>query len=274
MNILEQFKTEAKSQSFVRKYLFKHGRAKCPCCKRERRFRTLGDGRYWCRQCRRKWSLKQLAGVRGSKLSFRQIATILYCFFNNHTLQAAMDMAGVSYPTARRYYDLMRYKADAFISLHSKQKLSGQVATDGCYVGKRRNNNQALVLGAVQIDYANLALRIVPQEEQGYVEKFLEDTVATGSHILHDGHLAYNDLSWCGYTHETEYHHLNQFTLTSAIERIWALFKTFLRRRYHHVTKEKLQDYLTEFQFKFLHKQTHKNPLKFAQFLFTPVPNA
>jgi transposase-like protein len=274
MSILEQFKTEAKAKAFVRKHVFRHGRAGCPCCDRERRFRTLGDGRYWCRHCRRKWSLKQLAGVGGSKLLFRQIATLLYCFLGNHTLQAAMDMAGVSYPTVRRYYDLMRHKADAFVTLRSKKKLCGRVAADGCYVGKQRNNNQALVLGAVQEDYTNIALRIVPQEEQGYVEKFLYDTTAKGSHILHDGHKAYNDLDWCGYTHETEFHNLHRFVLTSAIERIWALFKTFLRRRYHHVTKQKLQGYLTEFHYKFLYKQTHKKPLQFAQFLLTPVPSA
>ena len=185
-----------------------------------------------------------------------------------------MDMAGVSYPTVRRYYDIMRSKADAFVALRSKELLSGTVVTDACYVGKQRNDNQAIVLGVVQQDYGHIALRIVPEEEQGYVERFLEDTVAKGSYILHDGHMAYNDLGWYGYTHETEYHNLNQFALTSAIERIWALFKTFIRRRYHHITKEKLPRYLTEFQYKFLHKQTHKSPLTFAQFLFTAVPSA
>ena len=274
MTILDQFKTEAKSRAFVRNYIFSHGRARCPCCDRMRRFRTLGDGRYWCRWCRRKWSLKQLSGLGGSKLSFWQIATILYCFLNNHTLQAAMDMAGISYPTVRRYYDILRRKANVFMVIRSKEKLVGDIVVDACYVGKQRNNNQAIVLGAVQYDYKHIALRIVPQEEQGYVEKFLYDTTAEGSHILHDGHKAYNDLDWCGYTHETEYHVLNQFVLTSAIERIWALFKTFLRRRYHHVTKEKLQGYLTEFQFKFMYKQIHKNPLQFAQFLITHVPSA
>ena len=274
MHILDQFKTEAKSRAFVRKHIFVHGRARCPCCEVFRRFRTLGDGRYWCRYCRRKWSLKQLSGLGGAKLSFRQIATVFYCFLGNHTLQAAMDMAGISYPTVRRYYDILRKKADVFIALRSKKKLCGNIAVDACYVGKQRNNNQAIVLGAVQHDYKHLALRVVPQEEQGYVEKFLEDTVQKNSHILHDGHLAYSDLDWCGYTHQTEYHKLNQFALTSDIERIWALFKTFLRRRYHHVTKEKLQGYLTEFQFKFLYKQIHKNPLTFAHFLTTPVPSA
>jgi transposase-like protein len=274
MHILEHFNTEAKSRTFVRKHVFNHGRARCLCCDVFRRFRTLGDGRYWCRHCRSKWSLKQLSGLSGTKLSFRQIAIVLYCFLNNHTLQAAMDMAEVSYPTVRRYYDILREKACVFVAVRSKDKLFGDIAVDACYVGKQRNNNQAIVLGAVQKDYKHIALRIVPQEEQGYVEKFLHDTVEKRSHILHDGHLAYNDLGWCGYTHETELHALSQFVLTSAIERIWALFKTFIRRRYHHVTKEKLQGYLTEFQFKFLYKKTHKNPLTFIQFLTTPVPSA
>ena len=274
MHIVNQFQTEAKTKAFIRKYIFNSGRTMCPKCRVKRRFSVLRDGRYWCSYCRTKWSLRQLGGISGSKLSYQQIANLLYCFLNNHTLQSAMDFVNVSYPTVRRYYTLYRGKASVLQKEYSRNHLSGTVAIDACYVGKQRNNNQAIVLGVVQSDYKDIALRIVPEEEQGYVEKFLFDTTKKGSHIIHDGHRAYTDLTWCGYTHQTEYHNLHQFTLTSSIERIWALLKTFIRRRYHHVTKEKLSEYLAEFQFKFLHKETHKTPRQFAQFLFTAVPTA
>lgn len=274
MHIVDQFQTEAKTKAFIRRELFSSGRCRCPCCGIIRRLSVLGDGRYWCGVCRRKWSLKQLCGVGGSKLTCRQVSMLLYCFLNNHTLQSAMDMAGVSYPTVRRYYDMMRRKAQTYVEKRQTKKLQGIVATDACYVGKQRNNNQAIVLGVVQSNYQDIAFRIVPEEEQGYVEKFLYDTTEKGAHIIHDGHHAYSDLTWCGYTHQTEYHNLNQFRFTSAIERIWALLKTFLRRRYHHITKEKLPGYLAEFQYKFLYRKTHKNQQQFAQFLFTPVPTA
>lgn len=274
MGILEQIDSAVKARSLVRKTVVRHGKAYCASCRCHRRMTVLGDGRYWCKICRTKRSLKQLAGFSGSKLSWKQIATITYCFVRNHTLEAVMDFAQVSYPTARRYYDILREKAALYVDTHALPPC-GDMAMDACFVGKQKNNNQAVVLGVVTTDFTRLALDIVPQEEQGYVEKFLFDHVHhIGGHIRHDGHKAYNGLAWTGLSHSWEYHNKGQFELTSCIERIWALLKTFLIRRYHHVTKEKLPLYLKEFQFKFLHKSTGVFLLDYLQFLTLPVPTA
>ena len=265
--------TDAKAKAMVRKTLFVHGRAVCPVCKVRRRFKTLSDDRYFCGRCRKKYSLKQLAGFSGAKLSWPQILVLGRAFIKNYTLESARDASAVSYPTVRRYYELLREKAAKF----TKERtgfLSGRVAIDACYIGKRKNNNQAVVLGVVQENYENLAFRIVREEDQGYVEKFLYDTTTPWSHVIHDGHTAYKDLSWTGVTHEAEIHELGQFKKTVPIERIWALLRTRLRRTYHHVWKEKLPGYLAEFRFKFLYRSTGKNQQEFLQFLTLPAPNA
>lgn len=265
--------TDAKAKALVRKTLFSHGCAKCQACKVRRRFKTLGDSRYFCGKCRRKYSLKQLAGFSGSKLSWSQILVLCRAFIKNYTLESAQDAAAVSYPTVRRYYGVCREKAATYTRVRAPF-LSGRVVIDACYIGKRRNNNQAVVLGVVQENYTNLAFRIVREEDQGAVEKFLYDTTAPWSHVIHDGHTAYADLSWTGVTHEAEIHELGRFKKTCPIERIWALLRTRLRRTYHHVWKEKLPGYLAEFRFKFLYRSTGKNQQEFLQFLTLPAPNA
>ena len=265
--------SDAKTRTLIRKTIFVHGRADCPACKVRRRFKSLSDGRYWCGRCRRKYSLKQLAGFQGSKLNMEKIVLLTRCFLKNYPLMVAEDVTGLSYPTVRRYYDLFREKAAQY-SQERGGYLKGQVVIDACYVGKKRNDNQAIVLGAVQADYANLAFRVVPDEDQGYVEKFLYDTTLPWSHIIHDGHQAYADLAWTGVTHETEIHELGQFKKTCPIERIWALFRTRIRRTYHHVWKEKLEDYLAEFHYKFLYQSPAREQQDLLQFITLPAPTA
>ncbi|MBU0649456.1 transposase [Patescibacteria group bacterium] len=233
----------------------------------------MKDGRYWCGRCRQKYSLKQLAGLKGSRLPLAKIALLTRCFLKNYPLAVAQDTTGLSYPTVRRYYDIFRLKANKYTLEHA-QFLKGRIVIDACYIGKKRNNNQAVVLGAVEEDYTNLAFRIIPQEEQGYVEKFLYDTACPWSHIIHDGHKAYEDLSWTGVTHEAEIHELGQFEKSCPIERIWALLRTRIRRTYHHIWKEKLPDYLAEFRYKFLYRSTALNELSFLEFLTLPAPRA
>lgn len=235
--------------------------------------KVLGDGRYWCGRCRKKYSLKQLAGLVGSRLTWQKIMLLGRCFLSNYPLAVAEDITKLSEPTVRRYYDLFRQKADKYTRDHASY-LRGTVVIDACYVGKRKNNNQAVVLGVVEKDYGNLAFRIVPREEQGYVEKFLYDTTVPWAHVIHDGHLAYADLSWTGVTHEAEIHELGQLKKSCPIERIWALLRTRIRRTYHHVWKETLPDYLAEFRFKFLYRSTGKNQQQFLNFLTLPAPNA
>lgn len=185
----------------------------------------------------------------------------------------AQDVTGLSYPTVRRYYALFRRKGRKYMEDHTSF-LKGEVAIDACYVGKKRNGNQAVVLGVVQKNYQNLAFRIVPEEDQGYVEKFLYDTTVPWAHVIHDGHDAYGGLEWTGVTHEADIHAWGQFKKSCPIERIWALLRTRLRRTYHHVWKETLPEYLTEFRFKFLYRSTGKNPQQFLNFLTLPAPSA
>lgn len=265
--------SDAKCRSAIRNVLFINGCAQCPSCQVRRRFKTLKDGRYFCGRCRKKYSLKILAGCKGSKLPLATIALLCRCFLQNYPLMVAQDVTGLSYPTVRRYYALFRRKGKQYMD-NRISFLKGEVAIDACYVGKRRNGNQAVVLGVVQTDYENLALRIVSEEDQGCVEKFLYDTTVPWAHVIHDGHTAYEGLDWTGVTHEAEIHAWGQFKRSCPIERIWALLRTRLRRTYHHVWKEKLPEYLAEFQFKFLYRSTGKNADSFLTFLTLSTPTA
>ena len=127
--------------------------------------------------------------------------------------------------------------------------------------GKRKTDNQALVSGAVNREFNYVNLEIVPDQEQGTLEKFIYDNIDhTCSLITTDSHTSYSDIEWMGYGHRQENQSKFQLKLSVPIERVWALFKTLIKRTYHHVWKEKLIDYLAEFRARFNHREIVNNP--------------
>jgi transposase-like protein len=189
-----QIETEAQAVKIIRKHL---GRIYCPKCKRKHYIRKLPEGRYYCQKCRYKFSLKTLLGFKYSKLIYRQILKLIHCFSQGYTLKSAMDIALVSYPTVRKAYDSFRQ-----LLPNDKYKLAGDVITDVMHVGKQRTNNQALVSGAVNREFSYVNLEIVPDQEQGTLEKFIYDNIDhTCSLITTDSHKSYSDIEWMGYGH-------------------------------------------------------------------------
>jgi len=152
-------------------------------------------------------------------------------------------------------------------------KLFGAFACDESFIGKRKTGNQAIVMGAVDKDFTDLRLEVIPDREQGSIEGFLDSHIERGSLIISDAHVSYMGLEQVGYAHKVENHSAGHFKETVPIERVWGLFDTQIKRSYQHITKEKLPEYLVEFQFKFLHRKNRRNPLYIANILTNPVPN-
>ena len=70
-----------------------------------------------------------------------------------------------------------------------------------------------------------------------------------------------------GYGHQRENHSKFQLKKSVPIERVWALFKTLIKRTYHHIWKEKLPEYLVEFRARFNHRQIVNIPANLLSYL-------
>ena len=83
-----------------------------------------------------------------------------------------MDIALTSYPTVRKAkaYDNFRQ-----LLPNDKYKLAGDVITNVMHVGKQRTDNQALISGVINKEFSYVNLEIVPDQEQGTLEKFIYD---------------------------------------------------------------------------------------------------
>ena len=242
----------------------------CPRCMRKRYVRSLPGGtRYYCQKCRYKFSFKVLLGLKNCKLTYMQIVKSIYCFSERKTLRTTMDMANISYVTARYVYSRFRNLLPQITG-----KLAGDVIVDECFIGKQKTENQVIVAGAVSRCGTYLKIQLVSDREQGTLEQFLVTHVRTDSLVTTDCLTSYGDIEWLGYGHQRDNHSKGQLKLSCPIERVWAEFKTLLRRTYHHIWKESIHEYLVEFEARFNHRHIVNNPSNLLTYLLNPVPSA
>lgn len=267
MTNFTQISTERQALKILRNSV---GRIKCPKCQKKHYIRSLPDGRYYCQQCRYKFSFKVLMGLKNSKLNYLQIVKLIHYFSRAESLCTTLEHIGISYQSARANYSKLRR-----LLPNETGKLAGDVITDVMYVGKQKTNNQSLVSGAVNREFTYANLEVVPDQEQHTLELFLFKNVDhLNSLVTTDSHPSYNSIKWMGYGHRQENHSKFELKYSVPIERLWALFKTLIRRTYHHIWKEKLPEYLVEFRARFNHRKTVSDPASLLAYLLNPCSNS
>lgn len=208
--------------------------------------------------------------LKNSNLEYKQIFLVIKCFSSNKTHRDVLDWTGLSYTSSRFNYSRIRGLLTSSLPMG---KVSGHFVVDESFVGRARHDNQSIVIGAVDNNFEELRLEIIPDRSQDSIEGFLNRHIGTDSLLSTDAYSAYYGVEYLGYAHNIDNHDKGELKNTVPIERVWGLFKTFYKRNYHHINKEKLPEYLVEFQFKFLHRKERDNPLYIAKVLANPVPN-
>jgi hypothetical protein len=168
-----------------------------------------------------------------------------------------MDIVGVSYPTVFNWYARFRQHIPDI----SKQ-LQGSIACDELYT-----KHQA-VIGAKQKGTRNIALRVVHQSsvDRRMIVDFLVHHVKPDSELCTDGAAIYKRIdNWHRLQHRYEIHRRFKFSLTAEIEGLWGVFRTWIRRMYHHVTRYKLEDLVAEFVLRFSQHKVFENPYVYWQ---------
>jgi transposase-like protein len=240
----------------------------CPECKGRSIRKVRSEHRWRCRRCNYPFTLKSASWLKGSKLPLETIWLILWCWQRRYSLQQAMDLAGISYPTAREWYSRFR---DRIPSEKRQILLSGVVACDELYV------KDESIIGAKQKGTRNIALKVVGADRVNRTDaiNFLRDFVKVNSHLHTDGSSLYKGCgNWHKLIHTYELHKKWEFALTSEIEGVWAVFRTFVRRMYHHVTRYKLAAVVAEFCLRFRQDEIFNSPDDYWRICLSPKPFA
>ena len=193
-------------------------------------------------------------------------------------LRAAVQ-CDVSYPTALKAYDLLRYSILA--SAHDGQDLlAGEIELDESYFGGRRKGKRgrgaAAKVPVFGILERNGVVRVEVVKDVS-ARSLMEHTIKTvrrGSIIYTDKFRSYDALMFCGYRH-LRVDHGRRFcsgkVYINGLEGFWSYAKQRLAK-FHGVSKEKFPFYLKEMEFRF-NNRNHDLFELLAQNITNLVPN-
>lgn len=225
MTSLADVPSEARCKQLIHELVTKQKNH--PACDKQiawKRGRSYG----WCKVCRVKIRPKASTWFRGSKLRHQTIFLLLHCWQARQSPGSARLATGLSYTTVARWYSRFR----EHIPPDSGELLSGVVAVDEAWFGKRRFGGQTIVMGGIEVDTRRLRLQVIPDTEQDSIELFLQSWVSRESHLITDASASYNDVEWLGYSRESYNHSAGHFGQSNHIECIWSVMKRHLRKLY------------------------------------------
>jgi len=176
-------------------------------------------------------------------------------------------LSGLSLVTVRLWFERFRSNLPK-----EQDTLEHLVQLDEAYFGGRKDT-QALFLGK-QDGTRKLAYRLIknhPVREDAW--EYLETYIKPNTKLFTDGASIYKRIdAWWPVTHERDIHKKFEFEKTSEIEGMFGVLRTFIRRMYHHVTRDKLESVVLEFCMRFSRPEMFKNPQEYLIFTLKLVP--
>ncbi len=230
---------------------------RCPKCsgslKRSRKY-------YWCNTCRKKLYLRSLTWLKGSKLSYQSLFLLILAWQGNVAPGAVNSLVKLSHPTIARWYERFRVHLPREVEI-----LDGTVEVDESYFGRKKHDNQRIVIGALLRDVKKLRLKIIPNGSQDELEDFIWENIAATSLVYSDGNPGYYDLTGFGYGHEICNHSKGHFGGTNQIEATWSWIKRQIRRVYGQIKTEKLEQFIVEWEARVNYPHLFEDPKNYLQ---------
>lgn len=257
--------SEKKITSLLRRTIF-GPRTKCPRCN-YLKIRQLPDKRYWCKRCRRRFSLTSSSWLKGMNISFKTLYLLLYCWLKGYTVKITRDLTGLSRKVIYQWFNRFRRHAPQIF-----KEFNGACEVDETYYGFRNKGrkghawkeNKTPVLGLYERESATVKIEVVSRATLENIKPFiLANLNLNQSHLFSDQYRPYWHLPKLGYQHTMVDHFNREYKETNHIEGFWSVFKRALRRNYYHVRHENLDKYGWEITYRFNTRKTPDTPLDF-----------
>lgn len=267
MNKISNFASNKKYWLLINRLVFGEevARPKCGNTLQEQYVRRY----VWCSTCRKKYRATSCreGWLYSMKISPKQLFILLWCWQAKKSLEATLLRAGVSYPTAARWFTRFREHTPL---------LSGLVQADESYFSKLKSKQaKYIVSGATEPLTGRKALRITGDHHSGrtrdVLERFIQDTVDPGSLAVIDKWWAYDELPLLGYEHESHNHSKGEYANTNSAERIWSVAKRHMRKLYgQRILTYQLEDLCREWMARTNQPELFHDPLTFLRFTLVP----
>jgi len=261
--LLNQIPSEAKIKQQLRQIIFGKN-FHCPRC--HKRDVYSSEGRYRCRKCRRPFSLLTGTWLSGMKLNLRTFYALLWCWTQRIPVKQTHKLCHLSEVSIYAWFRVFRLHLPDLQPI-----LKGKVQMDEAYF-----HSLSLLL-AKQIGTKKLAHQIIFKNSVNKTEatRFIFQNIEPHTKLQTDGSGIYSSIEqWWQVKHRVDIHRKFQFGLTSEIEGMFGVLRTFIRRMYHHVTPEYLPEYVSEFACRFSSPEIFSSPNDYLSKTLKPVPFA
>lgn len=252
--LLNQVPSETKIRKLLKQIIFgKH--VFCPIC-HSRKISAVKN-RYYCKKCRRSFSLLSGTWLANIKLSLRTFWALLWCWTQRIPVQQSQKLCHVSEQAVYHWFRQFRLHLPQFEPI-----LSGRIQMDEAYF-KGLSLLMAKQIGTRKLAYQMILKNSVDKSE---ASNFLFQFVQPNSKLHTDGSGIYRNIDqWWQVKHRKDNHSKFEFGLTSEIEGMFGVLRTFIRRMYHHTTSEYLPEYVGEFSLRFCQPEMFRSPLNYLQ---------
>jgi len=254
---LNQIPSDAQIRKYLRKIVFGRN-IYCPKCKSSH---VVADHeRYRCRRCKGRFSLTSSTWLNNMKLPWSQFWLLLYCWTIQIPVKQAATLTHLSEVTIYDWYTKLRCHLPADTEI-----LNHLIQLDEAYFGGRAG--KALFM-AKEIGTRKLAYQLVPTNwvTRETAAWFLEENIAPYAKLNTDGASIYKQIGkWWPVYHVRDIHKKFEFEHTSEIEGTFGVMRTFIRRMYHHVTVDKLPEFICEFCYRFSHPELYGSPCHYLE---------
>lgn len=231
----------------------------CPYCGNPI-IESISKDYYWCKHCRKKIRSRSLTWLRSSKISAKDLIILIWSWQKKTSPGSIKTLYGISYTTTSRWYKKFRIHLP-----RDKNVLQGVVETDEAFFGRRKYDNQTIVIGSIERRQNKLRLKIIPDREQETLEQYLFDHVHKESLLHTDCWMGYYDIFWKGIDHEHHNHSLGHFKNTNRIENVWSVTKRQIRMMYGQIRTEKLPEFIQEWEARWNFPELFKNPFTYLE---------
>jgi hypothetical protein len=186
------------------------------------------------------------------KLPLQSFWLVLWCWTTAIPVKQAIALTNLSENAIRRWYDRFREHLP-----ENPQILERVVQLDEAY------GRGWTLLMAKQPRTRKVAYVLYPEKsvQKHHAHTFLQQFVKPRSRLATDGSGLYRNVEqWWPIKHTKDIHAKWEFSKTSEIEGLFGNLRTFIRRMYHHVTPEKMPEYVREFCLRFSSPEMFQNP--------------
>ena len=216
---------------------------------------------YWCKDCRRYFSVRTGTTLERSKVPLRKWAFAVYIYVTNLKGVSSMKLhrdIGVTQRTAWFMLHRLRESWDKA----DMETLFGPVEIDETYIGGKRKNmskkrrakfqgrgavGKTAVVGIKDRPTNRMMARVLPDTTKETIARFIMEHVALGATSYTDENPVYLWLP----NHESVKHSVYEWVRdqahTNGVESFWSMLKRGYMGTFHKISKKHLNRYVTEF---------------------------